>query len=225
MPDHRSSAVGKVFVATARLTKGVQPVEGSRVDFTATMERAPTLRRHGTTDGRGQTAFHVVRRLTGVDSLVVAYVLSDGTTVEDGVVHSWIAGKPPPGGADVSLSDSIAPPGADVRVTGDGCTTNRDVRVGLDGRTIATTTANEDGAYETTVSVPPGTSFGSHSIIGTCGSVLSTVALNVAASHGLAATPAVALTTTAAVLLFFFLLGGELLRVGGDDSSDDVHPS
>lgn len=117
------------------------------------------------------------------------------------------------------LGLTLTRPGQTTSVSGSGCEANTPVTLSLDGggTPIGTTTADDQGNFTATATIPPGSSAGQHNVLATCtdpngADLVATAPMNVTRS-GLAVTGAnfiplaIAMVVMLAVGLLLVLIG------------------
>lgn len=103
----------------------------------------------------------VVKRLSGTAAAVLAVVLT-------AFAFAGSSGAAPyGGGATVSVSSGTVAPGGTVTVSASGFHRNQTVTLRLDTGVVLGTVNSGNGSWSTTVTIPAGTSLGSHTITAT----------------------------------------------------------
>jgi LPXTG-motif cell wall-anchored protein len=83
------------------------------------------------------------------------------------------------GGGTFTIDDPTLAAGDAVGVTGTGCAAAAEVTLAVDGEPIGTTTADGDGAFAYTGTLPAGTAPGPHTLTATCGDLVQSVQVTV----------------------------------------------
>lgn len=83
------------------------------------------------------------------------------------------------GGGTLTIADPTLGPDDPFRIAGTGCPSNARVTVALDGEPTGTTTADADGAFTSTATVPAGTAPGVHTLTATCDDLVQSVRFTV----------------------------------------------
>jgi hypothetical protein len=150
------------------------------------------------------------------------------------VVATGSTGDTASTGADVNsggcarllLAPNVLKPGGSTVASGDGCPPGSTVTVTVGGKPVASTTADDKGAFSTPIS--PGRSFtGRQTVAATCGPTQLSTVLSFVVTSTLTAPEAGAATFGVFVLLGFVLLRGQfmtLVRRRRRHATDDLEP-
>jgi len=99
--------------------------------------------------------------------LLVAGLLFMATTSTVALAQQY-----PPVSGNLTVNRTVVAPGSSVRVSGNNCASNAPVTLTLDGAPVAPTTADANGAFATTITIPTNASRGDHSLASSCASAL-----------------------------------------------------
>ncbi len=150
---------------------------------------------------------------------VVATGSTGDTAATGAVVNSG-------GCAHLLLAPAVLKPGGSTVASGDGCPPGSAVTVTVGDKPVASTTANDQGAFSTPIS--PGRSLtGQQKVTATCGPTELSTVLSFVVTSTLTAPEAGAATFGVFVLLGFVLLRGQfmtLVRRRRRPATDDLEP-
>lgn len=82
------------------------------------------------------------------------------------------------------LDSSTARPGDSVGVSGTGCPANSTVTTSFDDTQVGSTTADGQGAFSLSITIPANASPGTHTITSTCGSVVLSSTITILGAGG-----------------------------------------
>jgi len=114
--------------------------------------------------------------------------------------------------ARLTLNPSVLKPGGTTVASGEGCPPGSQVFIDIGNQTVATTTANGDGAFSASI-VAPAKLSGQATVSATCGPTQLTSLLTMVVTSTLSAPEAGAATFAVFVLLGFILLRGQFSTV------------